>query len=170
MSSVDHTQFLHLSDAELLRQCQLDTIRGTGPGGQKRNKTESAVRLRHQVSGLSTKNDETRSQHQNRARALARLRWIIAVTLRRPLDLATYRVPPALGELCRHALGRRSPAYLPAVALLLDLFVATGCSVSQTATHLGLTSAATSRLLLADDDLARAVNTLRAEHDLRPLR
>jgi len=170
MPQADHTHFLGLSDAALLRQCEVDTMRGTGPGGQKRNKTESAVRLRHQASGLSVRSDETRSQHQNRARALAQLRERIALALRRELDLADFRPPEPLRQLAGGTLGRRSPGYLPAVAALLDLFVAAGCSVSDTARHLGLSTSAASRLLLADDALARTVNTLRTERELRPLR
>ena len=60
-----------LSDDQLLAQCQVDTYRASGPGGQKRNKTSSAVRLRHPPSGLLVIAEESRSQHENRARARA---------------------------------------------------------------------------------------------------
>ena len=63
-----------LSDAQLLAQCAVDTYRASGPGGQKRNKTSSAVRLRHPPSGLLVIAEESRSQHENRARALRRMR------------------------------------------------------------------------------------------------
>ena len=59
-------------DEALLAQCDLDRFRASGPGGQKRNKTDSAVRLRHRPSGLVGEANESRSQHENRARALRR--------------------------------------------------------------------------------------------------
>jgi peptide chain release factor 1 len=50
------------------------TCRGSGAGGQHRNKTESAVKLLHRPSGLLVRCESQRSQHQNRATALALLR------------------------------------------------------------------------------------------------
>src|SRR5204862_463400 len=63
-----------LTDDQLLAQCAVDTYRASGPGGQKRNKTSSAVRLRHHPTGLLVIAEESRSQHENKARALRRLR------------------------------------------------------------------------------------------------
>ncbi len=71
--------FLTLDDASLLAQCEVHTYRASGPGGQKRNKTSSAVRLHHLPTNLTTHADETRSQHQNKAGALKRLRMKIAI-------------------------------------------------------------------------------------------
>src|ERR671930_2398630 len=71
-----------LTDEQLLAQCAVDTYRASGPGGQKRNKTSSAVRLRHAPSGLRVIAEESRSQHENRARALKRLRQALFLKLR----------------------------------------------------------------------------------------
>lgn len=62
------------SDDELLAQCRVDTFRAGGPGGQHQNTTESAVRLVHEPSGITVTARDERSQHRNRALALARLR------------------------------------------------------------------------------------------------
>src|SRR5438445_1634517 len=75
----------NLSDRQLLAQCALDTYRASGPGGQKRNKTSSAVRLRHPPSSLIVIAEESRSQHENRARALRRLRHALYLKVREEL-------------------------------------------------------------------------------------
>src|SRR5437773_2848723 len=82
-----------LADEPLLADCDVDTYRASGPGGQKRNKTSSAVRLRHRPTGLLVIAEESRSQHENKARALRRLRMAIALSVRVPLE-AAWQPPP----------------------------------------------------------------------------
>src|SRR5205823_3030802 len=74
-----------MSDSQLLADCFVDTYRASGPGGQKRNKTSSAVRLRHTPSGLIVIAEESRSQHENKAKALKRLARALFLELRDPL-------------------------------------------------------------------------------------
>ena len=54
-------------------QVRVDTFRATGPGGQHRNKTDSAVRLTHIPTGVVVTATEDRSQHVNRRVAWERL-------------------------------------------------------------------------------------------------
>jgi len=165
--------YLALSDDELLRQCSVDTFRASGPGGQKRNKTDSAVRLRHHPTGLQSQAFESRSQHENRELALRRLRATIAIEVRRPVVREGYTTPPELQRILPHQrnqIGARHPEFWRGAQALLDLFAACGHSVSETAVHLGLSTGQLSRLITGEPELLRAVNALRARHGLRELR
>jgi protein subunit release factor B len=69
---------LALDEATLLSECELTFFIGSGPGGQHRNKSETAVRLSHPPTGITVTATERRSQPQNRAAALERLRERLA--------------------------------------------------------------------------------------------
>ena len=63
------------TDPEVLKQQVIvETYRSRGPGGQRKNKTETAVRLKHLPSGITVIATEHRSQAQNRELAFERLR------------------------------------------------------------------------------------------------
>jgi protein subunit release factor B len=68
----------------LLAECDVETFRSSGAGGQHRNKTESSVRVTHRPSGISRLGTEHRSQHRNRQLALERLAAALAARARRP--------------------------------------------------------------------------------------
>ncbi|MEW6325211.1 MAG: peptide chain release factor-like protein [Nitrospirota bacterium] len=61
-------------DDPLAAETRVTFFRSGGPGGQHRNKTETAVRLRHLPTGLTVVAAEERSQRRNRAIAFERLR------------------------------------------------------------------------------------------------
>jgi len=75
---------LALADEALLADCDEAFFVAGGPGGQHRNKTESGVRLVHRPTGLTVTATERRSQAQNRASALERLRERLAPLAVRP--------------------------------------------------------------------------------------
>ncbi len=58
----------------LKKQVVIETYRSRGPGGQRKNKTETAVRLRHIPTGITVTATEQRSQFQNLKLAFERLR------------------------------------------------------------------------------------------------
>jgi hypothetical protein len=174
--TADRDAWLLAADGVLLAQCAVDTYRASGPGGQHRNKTESAVRLRHKPSGLVAHGDESRSQAENKARALKRLREHLALDLR--LELPADGWVPSV-RLARMIAGgtaplgertRQTTEYLAAMAELLDVVAAAGAEVAASAARLGITTGAMSKLLTHDDRVLRAVNRMRQQHELRPLR
>jgi protein subunit release factor B len=73
------------SDEALLKECEVDTFRSSGPGGQHVNKTESGVRLKHLPTGVVVSSQQERSQHVNKAICLRKLREAV--------DKLNYRAP-----------------------------------------------------------------------------
>lgn len=166
--------YLNLSDAGLLAQCHVDTYRASGPGGQKRNKTDSAVRLRHTPTGLSAIGTESRSQHENKARALRRLRKVLALALRVASDSAGHQ-PSSVLQSCisgegKLSVGQRDHRYLPAVSEVLDVLAACGMQVSTAAARLGVGTANLVSFVQKDPELWDGVNRMRAAAGLKPLR
>ena len=72
------------TDPDILKkQVVVETYRSSGPGGQRKNKVETAVRLKHLPSGISVVATEHRSQAGNRKLAFERLRERL-IRLNRP--------------------------------------------------------------------------------------
>ena len=164
------------SDDALIGQCEVDRYRASGPGGQHRNKTESAVRLRHRLTGVTAIGEDSRSQAENKVHAVRRLRAAIALAVREPVALDGYAPSPRLAALVAGGtapLGARTRLtgdYWAAIAELLDLLVSGDLEIAATAQRLGITTGALSKLVLHDEQVARAVNDLRRARGMRTLR
>ena len=70
---------------QLLQQCESRRQRRSGPGGQHRNKVETAVVFTHRDTGCQGEASERRSQEANRLQAIQRLRVELALNVRQPL-------------------------------------------------------------------------------------
>lgn len=95
-------------DEDLLRECEVETFRSSGPGGQHVNKTESAVRLRHLPSGIVVTSQQERSQHRNKELCVQRLRKKVAQLNYRPPKRVPTRVPRSAKNRTLEAKARRS--------------------------------------------------------------
>ncbi|HEY1403589.1 MAG TPA: peptide chain release factor-like protein [Pyrinomonadaceae bacterium] len=96
------------SDDDLLRECEVDTFRSSGPGGQHVNKTESAVRLTHRPTGVVVTCREARSQHQNKATCLRKLRERVEKLNHRPAKRVPTRATQGAKERTLEAKAHRS--------------------------------------------------------------
>ncbi len=153
--------WLRLDDAALLKECRQERYRASGPGGQRRNKVETAIRLHHRPSGLVAQAEESRSAEENRARALRRLRERIALRLRAPFDL---EAPPLPAEFLAQrgprgglSVNPRNRVYHIVAATVLDALESAEGSYAKAARTLGLTTSQLLRFLRSDPHLWREV-------------
>lgn len=161
-----------LEDQLLLGECRVETYRASGPGGQKRNKTSSAVRITHAPTGTWATGADTRSQHDNRRHALRRLRLQLALQVRReltpnaPLPAWWAEVIDSTGRLI---VGPRSVRYYFTVAYVFDVLEEMRGSLADASRSLQITTANLVDFLAGDPHLWAAIQRLRQVHGLKPL-
>lgn len=166
--------FLTSDDRLLAHACRMEAYQASGPGGQKRNRTYSAIRLTHPPTGISVIAEESRSQNENRLRALRRLRMAIALRVRRQPGCAEQAVPDIVrGYFKQDAplqVNQKNPHYPIVCATILDALYLRQGSIGETSRLLGLSTGRLNRFLGRDMDLLHAVNELRSDFNLKPLR
>jgi hypothetical protein len=161
-----------LSEEELLSECEIQFLRRGGPGGQHRNKTESAVVFLHLPSKLKGEANERRSQADNRRLALFRLRLVLALNLRIPGPL-----PEQPSELWRSRCRNHriqvaaEHADFPALlAELLDCCFIHGMELPATVAYLKVSSSQVVRMLKQYPHAWTLFNQKRLEFGLPELR
>ncbi len=159
------------SDEQLWAECEVRRLRRSGPGGQHRNKVETAISLRHLPTGVTAEASERRSQAQNRAMALFRLRVNLAIELRTAID-DVYRPSVLWQSRCRGVL-KVSPTSDDLPALLaesLDVLAACDFNPKLAAERLGCTPSQLIRLLKVEPRGLQWVNQQRALRQLHTLK
>jgi hypothetical protein len=155
---------------ELLSQCEVRTGRVSGPGGQHRNKTDSAVWLTHRPTGVRGFASERRSQHENLSKARFRLRVNLALEVRFPVDAlqpASDLWKSRLREGGRIELNPEHRDFPAMLAEALDMLAAAGMDPARAAMALGCTTSQFIKLL---KDEPRALAWLNEKRALRGLR
>lgn len=82
--------WIRLSDEMLLKHCRIEVVKGTGRGGQKRNKTSNHVRLTFQ--NIQVEEGKARSLDVNKKKCLFKLRLKVATTFDNQAILRTERI------------------------------------------------------------------------------
>lgn len=158
-----------LSDEDLLAGCDETRTRRSGPGGQHRNKVETAVVVRHRTTGLTAEASERRSQAENRQVAVARLRLRLALEHREPPAAEPsplWRSRVRGGRLEIATDHRDYPAML---AEACDQLEQDGWEPAVTAPRLGVTTSQLVRLFRREPAAWTVFMRRRASLGLRPL-
>ena len=155
---------------DLLRDCDETRTKRSGPGGQHRNKVETAVILRHRASGVSAEASERRSQADNRRVALFRLRLRLALVQREPPEPQPSPLWQSRRSDGRLLVSVDHDDYPAIVAEALDRIVANGLDMPAAAAALGISPSQLVRLLEKEPAALGALNRLRGGAGLKPLR
>jgi hypothetical protein len=158
-----------LPDDKLLAECRVESFVSSGPGGQKRHKTNAAVRITHLPTKIHAVETESRSNRENKIHALRDLRHKLAMEIRRDVDPTTYVPPPWLAEYEALKMNPKNPLYPSLIAEVFDLLKATHWNPAPVAAALSVTTSALTRFLHADHHLWAKVNKTRTEIGFPPL-
>lgn len=159
---------------ELLANCDIVCQRRGGPGGQHRNKVETAVIITHRPTGIRAEANERRSQAENQREVIRRLRLRLATEIRSaPLTNDIVISPSPLWQ-SRSSGGKLSinPSHADFPTLLaeaLDAVSTAEFDVAAAAISLGVSTTQLVRFLQDEPPAWTAVNAARRQRGLRPL-
>jgi hypothetical protein len=169
MSTPDHPA--RIPPDALAAECDFVATRRSGPGGQNRNKVETAVILTHRPTGISAEAAERRTQGENRGAALFRLRLRLALEVRCPaggIGTDAYHPTDLWARRCHG--GRISHSDFPAVlSEALDILAENAWDPRRAAQVLGCTASQLIKLLKDEPRALALVNDRRHAMGLHAL-
>lgn len=162
-----------IEEEELIKQCAFETGRVSGPGGQHRNRVETAVFVRHTPTGIDAQGTERRSQRENKHMALKRLRKKLAIKVRTLSSRDRHDCTPLWTRRRQGDKMSVNPEHEDYPALLaeaLDVVVARRYDLAGAAALLGITMSQLSRLIRHEKLAFAQINTGREACGLPKLR
>ncbi len=159
-----------LSPESLLAAVEETHTRRSGPGGQHRNKVQTAVVLVHRPTGIAAEAAERRSQAENRRVALERLRLKLALEHRTPASTAPSARWQARLRGRQLAVAADHADYPALVAEALDRLQAHGLDMPVAAAALGVTATQLLKLFKKAPAAWTTLNRMRAGLGLSPLK
>jgi hypothetical protein len=167
---VTHTAALPVE--VLLADCEIVRTRRSGPGGQHRNKVETAVVITHRPTGVQGQASERRSQDLNRQMAVQRLRVRLAIEVRSPISPDDPPSPLWQSRVRSEKLAVSTEhADFPAIlAEALDRLAACQWDAAAVAERLGISRSQLVKLLGQEPSALLQLNAARKALGLRLLR
>jgi hypothetical protein len=159
-----------LDGEALLAQCDVHRGRAGGPGGQNRNKVETAIELTHRPTGVKGQASERRTQQLNMSKAVFRLRVNLALEVRRQIDPLA-KPSDMWRSRVRGGVISLNPShhdFPPMLAELLDTLHAVHADVQRTGLALGVSSSQIIKLLKHEPRALVWLNEQRTTKGLKP--
>lgn len=168
--------WLALPPESFLKLCERTNFQASGPGGQKRNRVLSAVRLEHPPTGLRAEGKARREVALNQKDALQKLRLLLAleaaalVADQPARDPATLRAQlPAAWPAFRAKMNPDHPEYPNASFLALASLAITEGELARAAEQLGVSTSALVRFLKLSGPTLQRARDLRGRFQRPPL-
>jgi protein subunit release factor B len=161
-----------LVDDLILKECDLGRGRGSGPGGQHRNKVQTLVEFTHRPTGVVAHAGERRSAQENKRVALKRLRLQLALQTRSPVQSgdigsAMWKSRIKAGKIACNVDHHDYPAM---IAEALDVIYAASLDMKRASIRLECTQSQLIKLLAKEPAVLVALNEARKAKGMGTLR
>jgi hypothetical protein len=157
--------YLCLDDSELLKLCQVSQYKGSGPGGQHRNKKSTGVRLYLPTFNVEIKHCDDRNTLVNQKRALKKLRLSLALANDFDYQLDLFSFPGS-----QKRINSDNPLYPLFCSQLRYLMIKHQASPAPCAKAFQLSTSALVRIIFKEKELLQTMQELRHRFTLPPLR